>query len=168
MLNLPTTIFCPVMEEFLAISINACAVSSRFVCRHNKLVTTYTFNPQRTSNHNTKERKGTKGEKNPTVFFNHALSSNALTLSSPYNWPHSVKSNPGSTALTRTLGACVQAKHFIKCSCAAFVTLYGMLEPLGLMPAMEDVMMKAPPSVLASKVARAARMRCIWARTLTA
>jgi hypothetical protein len=36
------------------------------------------------------------------------------------------------------------------------------------MPAIEDVMMNAPPSGFALKVARAARMRCVWARTLTA
>jgi len=29
--NLPTIIFCPVIDEFLAMSINACAVSSKSV-----------------------------------------------------------------------------------------------------------------------------------------
>ena len=60
------------------------------------------------------------------------------------------------------------ARQRMRCSCAAFVTLYGMLEPSGFMPAIELVTMKDPPSGFALKVANAARSRCVWARTLTA
>jgi hypothetical protein len=149
MFNSPTTIFCPVIDEFLAISINACAVSSKSVYAHQQT------HPQ-TQHHNQQNQK-----EKPTTFFNHALSSSLLTPSSPYNCPHSVKSKPGRTALTLTLGPCVAARQRMRCSCAAFVTLYGMLEPPGLMPAIELVTMKDPPSGFALKVANAARSRCV-------
>ncbi len=103
-----------------------------------------------------------------TSFFKEARSFSAPILSSPYNRPHSVNSSPGNTALTLTFGPWVVAKHFIKCSCAALVTEYGILEPLGRIPAIDDVMMKAPPSVLALKVGKAAARRWVCARTFTA
>lgn len=178
MLNSPTMTFCPVIDEFRAMSTNACAVSSRSVYPTPKLAKYIHPQPTRlhpsrcvtftTHHHDTQTKIGGRKKQEPTTFFNHALSSNIFTISSPYSWPHSVKSRPGRTALTRTLGPCVPAKHFIKCSCAALVTLYGILEPFGRVPAIEDVMMNAPPSALALKVARAARMRCVCARTLTA
>lgn len=42
---------------------------------------------------------------------------------------HSVKSNPGRTALIRVLGPCVDAMHRMSCRPAALVTEYAMLLP---------------------------------------
>jgi hypothetical protein len=91
--------------------------------------------------------------------FSHASRREQLT--------HSVSNHPGSTALTLTRGPCVLAKHLIKCNCAAFVTLYGIELPPIVRPAMEEVMMKTPPSELEVKVGKAACMRCVCAFTFT-
>jgi hypothetical protein len=72
---------------------------------------------------------------------------------------HSVNSSPGNTALTLTTGPCVAAKHLMSCNCAALVTEYGKLLPPALIPAIEDVMMKLPPSGLLLKTGSAVRRR---------
>lgn len=81
---------------------------------------------------------------------------------------HSVKSRPGNTALTLHFLPCVCAKHFIKCNCAALVTAYGIDDPEMDAPAMEEVIMKAPPCGLALNVGRASRKSAIWPFTFTA
>jgi hypothetical protein len=62
----------------------------------------------------------------------------------------------------------VLARHFMRCSCAALVTLYGMELPAALRPAMLDVIIKTPPSALAVKVGSASLRRKLCAFTLTA
>jgi hypothetical protein len=57
---------------------------------------------------------------------------------------------------------------FMRCSCAAFVTLYGRLLPPASLPAMLEVKMNAPPSVFALKVGKAARRVKKGALTFTA
>jgi hypothetical protein len=81
---------------------------------------------------------------------------------------HSVSRIPGSTALILILGPCVCARPFIRCSCAALVTLYGRLLPPGILPAMLELIMNTPPSGLALKVVRAARRMKNGALTFTA
>ena len=52
--------------------------------------------------------------------------------------------------------------------CAALVTLYGILLPPAIRPAILEVIIKEPPSVLVFKVFSAALNRKIWDLTLTA
>jgi hypothetical protein len=75
---------------------------------------------------------------------------------------------PGRTALTLTFGPCVAAIAFMRCNCAALVTLYGRELPETIFPAMLEVRMNAPPSTLAVSVGRAARRVKKGALTLTA
>jgi hypothetical protein len=58
---------------------------------------------------------------------------------------HSVNNNPGNTAFTLTFSPCVNANPRIRCSCAAFVTLYAMELPAKLVPATLLVMIMTPP-----------------------
>lgn len=103
-----------------------------------------------------------------TTFFNVAKFSIASIFSREYSNPHSVSSSPGSTALTLIFGPCVVARHFMRCSCAALVTLYGMLLPLALIPAILELIMNTPPSALALNTGAASRNRYVCAFTLTA
>ncbi len=138
--NLPTCISRPVIELFLAMSRKVCAQSSKSV-----------YITSASHLHISIFKR--------TPFLNDALANICSIASAGYFTPHSVSSHPGSTALTRTFGPCVLAKHRINCNCAAFVTEYGMELPDVVRPAMLDVMMKTPPSVFLLKVSRAAFIR---------
>lgn len=86
----------------------------------------------------------------PTAFFRTAASLYFSILASPNRLPHSVKSKPGSTALTRTLCPCVKARlcmrwrprqgvrkepcQFTTVIPAAFDTEYAMELPVGARP----------------------------------
>lgn len=156
---------------------------------------TYSSQHPRTPEHNHQDRsvqpishnfRQKRIKSKQTSFFSQALSFNSSTLSFEYLFPcptlahplaslkgypkltHSVANHPGNTALTLTFGPCVLAKHLIKCNCAALVTLYGILLPASVRPAMLEVMMKTPPWGLELNVGAASRIRKAWAFTFTA
>lgn len=58
--------------------------------------------------------------------------------------PHSVNSIPGDIELHLIFGARITAKLFIRWICAALVTAYGTLDPLGFTPATDAVEMNVP------------------------
>jgi hypothetical protein len=111
-------------------------------------------------------RTSIKPQKKLTSFPKTAASFKAPIFSSPYSNPHSVNNNPGSTALHLTFLPCVFATHFTKCNCAAFVTLYAILDPPILRPAIELVTSTTPPSSLELKIGTAAAARAFTPRTL--
>jgi len=58
--------------------------------------------------------------------------------------PHSVRSKPGETELTRIFGEHITANAFERWMAALFVTAYGSEDPEGLMPAILAVVINAP------------------------
>lgn len=84
----------------------------------------------------------------------------ASRLSSGNFIPHSVNINPGLTEFTLTFGAAMTASALLRWIAAALGTEYGKDKPVGLIPANDAVVIKAPSFFSSSDFAAWKSQRC--------